>query len=157
MATKSEWEITTEIRSWRMMLTWSLCTSFSKFKSRTLTSTGKKIIKIHLIYREQLQNNANKGSYFLKVDMDDLNNFDEQLALTLRSYPSDYIPVVRHKKVEINPFSLKKQCNKCTRLTISVSSSKKETLYLSSKFKFTVMRILVCLEICKATSLGSWL
>ena len=103
MATKSEWEITTEIRSWRMMLTWSLCTSSSKFKSRTLTSTGKKIIKIHLIHREQLQNNANKGSYFLKVDMDDLNNFDEQLALTLRSYPSDYIPVVRYLKVQINP------------------------------------------------------
>lgn len=101
MATKSEWEITTEIRSWRMMLTWSLCTSSSKFKSRTLTSTGKKIIKIHLIHREQLQNNANKGSYFLKVDMDDLNNFDEQLALTLRSYPSDYIPVVRQKKLKL--------------------------------------------------------
>jgi hypothetical protein len=27
--------------------------------------------------------------------MDDLNNFDEQLSLTLRSYPSEYIPVVR--------------------------------------------------------------
>jgi DNA replicative helicase MCM subunit Mcm2 (Cdc46/Mcm family) len=50
-------------------------------------------VKNTYIYREQLQNNANKGSYFLKVDMDDLNNFDEQLSLTLRSYPSEYIPV----------------------------------------------------------------
>jgi hypothetical protein len=83
------------------MPTWSLCTSSSKFRSKTLTSTGKKINQIYLIYREQLQNNANKGSYFLKVDMDDLNNFDEQLALTLRSYPSDYIPVVRHRKLKL--------------------------------------------------------
>jgi len=44
--------------------------------------------------REQLQNNANKGSYFLKVDMDDLNNFDEQLALSVRNQPGEFIPVV---------------------------------------------------------------
>ena len=98
MATKSGWEITMEIRSWRTMLTWSLCISFSRYKSRTLTSTGKKINQIYLIDREQLQTNANKGSYFLKVDMDDLNNFDEQLSLTLRSYPGEYIPVVRLKR-----------------------------------------------------------
>jgi MCM N-terminal domain len=46
------------------------------------------------IIREQLQNNANKGQFFLKVDMDDLNNFDEQLSMSLRTYPSDYITIV---------------------------------------------------------------
>ena len=45
--------------------------------------------------REQLQNNANKGYYFLKVDMDDMNNFDEQLSQNLRTYPGEYLPVVR--------------------------------------------------------------
>jgi hypothetical protein len=35
--------------------------------------------------------------------MDDMNNFDEQLSLTLRSYPGEYIPVVRLKN-ELNSF-----------------------------------------------------
>lgn len=102
MATKSEWEITMEIKSWRMMPTWNSCTSSSRFRSRILTSIGILIDKFYLLYREQLQNNANKGSYFLKVDMDDLNNFDEQLSLTLRSYPSEYIPVVRKSIIKFH-------------------------------------------------------
>jgi MCM N-terminal domain len=46
------------------------------------------------VCREQLQNNASKGNFFLKVDFGDLMNFDEGLAMTLRTYPSDYIPLV---------------------------------------------------------------
>lgn len=45
-------------------------------------------------YREQLQNNANKGQYFIKVDFEDLLNFDEQLGNTSRTYPTEYLPLV---------------------------------------------------------------
>lgn len=45
-------------------------------------------------YREQLQNNANKGQYYLRVNMDDLNNFDDQLSTMVRNHPADYMPVV---------------------------------------------------------------
>ena len=41
-----------------------------------------------LEYREQLQTNAGKGQYFLKVDLNDLVNFDESLATMLRNFPS---------------------------------------------------------------------
>ena len=51
--------------------------------------------------REQLQNNASKGFYFLKVDFGDLINFDEGLAMSLRQYPSEYLPTVRVKEVMV--------------------------------------------------------
>ena len=44
--------------------------------------------------REQLQNNANKGQYYLRVNMDDLNNFDDTLSTMVRNHPADYMPVV---------------------------------------------------------------
>jgi MCM N-terminal domain len=39
--------------------------------------------------------NANEGLYFLRVDLDDLGNFDDNLITNLRSNPSEYMPVVR--------------------------------------------------------------
>ena len=45
--------------------------------------------------REQLQNNANKGQYYLRVDLDDLMNFDEQLAMMIRHHPGEYLRVVK--------------------------------------------------------------
>lgn len=45
------------------------------------------------IYREQLQNNANKGMYFVKVNYEDLMNFDEGLASVVKTYPNDFLPL----------------------------------------------------------------
>ncbi len=44
--------------------------------------------------REQLQNNANKGKYFLKVDLSDLMGFHEKLYQSLRNAPTEYLPIV---------------------------------------------------------------
>lgn len=51
--------------------------------------------------REQLQANANKGEYFLRVNMDDLNNFDDQLSMMVRNFPSEYLPAVRGFKFNL--------------------------------------------------------
>lgn len=54
----------------------------------------RKLTKI-FEFREQLQSNANKGQYYLRVDLADLLNFDEHLAMTLRTYPGELIPIVK--------------------------------------------------------------
>ena len=64
-------------------------------KIRTLTSTGKLENHLLKVYREQLQNNANKGMYFVKVNYEDLMNFDEGLASMVKTYPNDFLPLVR--------------------------------------------------------------
>lgn len=51
-------------------------------------------INIFVFYREQLQSNANKGQYYLRVNMDDLNNFDDELSTMVRNHPADFMPVV---------------------------------------------------------------
>jgi hypothetical protein len=38
--------------------------------------------------------NAQKELYFLQVNMDDLVNFDEDLATALRKFPTDYLQTV---------------------------------------------------------------
>jgi len=45
------------------------------------------------IYREQLKNNAQRGNYFLKVDMEHLVAFDDPLVTQFRNNPNDYIKV----------------------------------------------------------------
>ena len=50
-------------------------------KSRTQTQ----------IFREQLQKNAKEGKYFLRVSMEHLLNFDENLAELLRSQPTQVL------------------------------------------------------------------
>ena len=49
--------------------------------------TGKIKTQTH-IFREQLQKNAKEGKYFLRVSMEHLLNFDENLAELLRSQPT---------------------------------------------------------------------
>jgi DNA replicative helicase MCM subunit Mcm2 (Cdc46/Mcm family) len=51
--------------------------------------------------REQLQNNASKEQFYLRVEMEDLMNFDEQLASSLRNYPAEFIPIVSDKNAII--------------------------------------------------------
>ena len=43
------------------------------------------------IFREQLQKNAKEGKYFLRVSMEHLLNFDENLAELLRSQPTQVL------------------------------------------------------------------
>jgi DNA replication licensing factor MCM5 len=45
------------------------------------------------VYREQLKNNAQRGKYFLRVDMEHLIAFDDPLVEQLRSMPNEYIKV----------------------------------------------------------------
>lgn len=47
-----------------------------------------------ILNREQLKSNASKGQFFLRVDLDDLGNFDEKITEMIREYPADYMPVV---------------------------------------------------------------
>jgi DNA replication licensing factor MCM5 len=52
--------------------------------------TGKIMTLAH-IFREQLQKNAREGKYFLRVSMEHLLNFDENLAELLRSQPTQVL------------------------------------------------------------------
>jgi len=45
------------------------------------------------IYRDQLRSNAQRGNYFLKIDIENLVAFDEQLVSMFRQKPADYIKV----------------------------------------------------------------
>lgn len=45
------------------------------------------------IYREQLQSNAQRGKYFIKIDMEHLHAFDDILVRNFRNNPNDYIKV----------------------------------------------------------------
>jgi hypothetical protein len=93
------------------------------------------------VYREQLQNNANKGMYFVKVNYEDLMNFDEGLASVVKTYPNDFLPLVRI--ADFINFSLRKPSSKCTGLTISTRRSPKmERVCPCSKCRFTLMRSL---------------
>lgn len=44
------------------------------------------------IYREQLQRNASEGHYYLRIDMDHLVNFDENLSTMVRTRPAECMP-----------------------------------------------------------------
>ena len=50
-------------------------------------------VRNQYIYREQLKSNAQRGKYFLKVDMEHLNAFDDPLVTAFRKNPTDYIKV----------------------------------------------------------------
>lgn len=45
------------------------------------------------IYRNQLQSNAQRGYYHLKIDMEHLQAFDDDLVKNFRSNPQEYIKV----------------------------------------------------------------
>jgi hypothetical protein len=101
------------------------------------------------VFREQLQNNANKGMYFVKVNYEDLMNFDEGLASVVKNHPNDFLPLVR--SADITLFSLRKPSSKSTGLTISTRMSPKmERLCPCSKCRFTLMSSLKCSEISRA-------
>lgn len=44
-------------------------------------------------YREQIKNNALRGQFYLRVDLRDLQTFDEDLYMTFRNNPVEYIKV----------------------------------------------------------------
>ena len=50
-------------------------------------------IRNTFIYREQLRNNAQRGQFYLRVNVRDLNAFDEQLYNAFKTNPSDYMKV----------------------------------------------------------------
>ena len=56
--------------------------------------------------RDQLQINAREGRFFIKVDYQLLLNFDERLAMDVRSNPETLIPVLETatKKVYHNNY-----------------------------------------------------
>lgn len=45
------------------------------------------------IYREQLKSNAQRGKYYLRVDMEHLSAFDDPLVTQFRLKPNDYVRV----------------------------------------------------------------
>ena len=45
------------------------------------------------IYREQMKGNAQRGQYYLRINVRDLNAFDEQLYTLFKNAPTDYIKV----------------------------------------------------------------
>ena len=45
------------------------------------------------IYREQLKSNAQRGNYFLKIEMGHLGSFDDQLYSSFQNNPTDYIKI----------------------------------------------------------------
>lgn len=69
-----------------------------------------------------MQANANKGQYFLRVDLDDLNNFDDELGMVVRENPGKYIPAVSDFIQDKTLISLKKQLGKYSELTMQVQS-----------------------------------
>jgi DNA replication licensing factor MCM5 len=50
-------------------------------------------VRNQYIYREQLKSNAQRGKYFLKIDMEHLSAFDDPLVTVFRKNPSEYIRV----------------------------------------------------------------
>jgi DNA replicative helicase MCM subunit Mcm2 (Cdc46/Mcm family) len=44
-------------------------------------------------YREQMKNNALRGNYYLRVEMRDIQAFDEDLYVKFREMPVDFIRV----------------------------------------------------------------
>ena len=88
--------------------------------------------------------------YFVKVNYEDLMNFDEGLATVVKTYPNDFLPLVR--SVGFIFFSLRKPFSKSTGLTISTRKSPKmERVCPCSKCRFTLMSSLRCSEISRAT------
>lgn len=59
-----------------------------------------------LCFREDLQRNAREGHFYIKVSMQLLLNFDESLAMSLRSFPDTIVPVLESatKKVYHNNY-----------------------------------------------------
>jgi len=64
------------------------------------------ILTLYTVYREQLQRNAREGHFFIKVNMNLLLNFDEGLAMLVRTQPETMIPVLESatKKVFHNNY-----------------------------------------------------
>jgi hypothetical protein len=87
-----------ETQSREIRLASSTCTSSLNSSQGTPTSTGKS--EADHSGREQLQNNANKGNYFVRVDYEDLLNFDEQLASTTKTLPTEYMPMVSSSRLK---------------------------------------------------------
>ena len=46
------------------------------------------------LFRDQLNDNSSKEMYLLLVDIDDLTNFDQKLASTVRTHPAEYLKIV---------------------------------------------------------------
>ncbi len=69
----------------------SSCILSKRSKKTTYLSTGKSFLTLTPIFREQLQKNAREGKYFLRVSMEHLLNFDENLAELLRSQPTQVL------------------------------------------------------------------
>ena len=45
------------------------------------------------IYREQMKGNAQRGQFYLRVNVRDLNAFDEQLYTSFKNQPNEYMKV----------------------------------------------------------------
>lgn len=45
------------------------------------------------IYREQLRANAQRGNFHLRINMKDLNAFDDTLSMQFRNQPSEFMKI----------------------------------------------------------------
>lgn len=57
------------------------------------------------IYREQIQQNAQKGEFKLTVQIEDITNYDTRLGDCLRTRPADYLPSVSYFTLSWKPLS----------------------------------------------------
>lgn len=62
----------------------SYCNCDDKCSTKTFT----------LLCSDDLRKHYNMGQYWLEVDLDDLRNYDDQLADHLIKHPSEYLPLV---------------------------------------------------------------
>ena len=106
-------EMTTRPRM--MVSSLSSCTSFSRSNISKLTSKSKLENNLQKLYRDQLQNNGDKGMYFVKVNYEDLMNMDEGLLSVYKNYPNHFQRLVRNADLII--FRYSKPSRKITRLT----------------------------------------
>lgn len=67
--------------------------SFAETENKFMHFVRETQVRNTYIYREQLRSNAQRGNYFLKIDIEHLMNFDEQLVSVFRQKPADYIKV----------------------------------------------------------------
>ena len=52
-------------------------------------------------YRDQLRSNAAHSKFFIEVDFDDLNNFDQVISTQLHSRPMEFMPVFEDAVQEV--------------------------------------------------------
>ncbi|KAA8494550.1 DNA replication licensing factor MCM5 [Porphyridium purpureum] len=87
-------------RSGQFALADGLSASAARFRFRQFI-LGFTNERFRFKYREALQHSVNAGERRLEVDLRDLQNFDEPLAVALRKRPDDALPVFEKAALEV--------------------------------------------------------